>query len=128
MNTTFGTMSSGPMRLKWKQLAIMHRPIFGENQTQPKHRKPIVGHWGDDLSLFWSRRTCTSVTESTINSSVYQSILETSVKPSVRHLNLSADQVMQKNNDPKHSREAETEWLKKRKKILTERCNDPVKV
>lgn len=42
-------------------------------------------------------------TELTMNSFVYQSILKSDVKPSVRQLMLGPNWVMQRDNDPKHS-------------------------
>ena len=80
---TSGTMSFGQTRPKWRCLVIMHSSTSGENQTC--HTNCQARWWrADDLGLFWDLGTL----QSTMNSSVYQSILESNVRPSVWQLKL----------------------------------------
>ena len=54
-----------------------------------------------------------------MNSALYQKILKENVWPSVCDLKLKRTLIMQQDNDPKHSRESTSEWLKKNKiKVL----------
>jgi len=80
---------------------------------QHKHLKPTVKHGGGGL-MIWPCSAATGpghfvVIESTMNSSVYQSILESNVSPSVWQLKLESKWFMQQDNDPKHSSKSTTE-------------------
>lgn len=46
-----------------------------------------------------------------MNSSAYQSIVESNVRPSVWQLTLGLNLVIDQDNDPKHNIESTTEWL-----------------
>ncbi|MEE6512677.1 hypothetical protein FKM82_019812 [Ascaphus truei] len=72
----------------------MHSTTVGKKQTayQHKHLIPAVKH-GGGVVMIWASFAATgpgnlAVIELTMNSSVYQSILESYVRPSVRQLKL----------------------------------------
>ncbi|MBN3278876.1 TCB1 transposase, partial [Polyodon spathula] len=55
----------------------------------------------------------------TMNSALYQRILQENVRPSVRELKLKRSCVTQQDNDPKHTSKSTSEWLKNKKfKVL----------
>lgn len=56
-----------------------------------------------------------TVIESTLNPSVYQSIVEFNVRPSVWLLKLGWNSVMQQKNDSKHSSKSTIVWLKEKR-------------
>ena len=56
-----------------------------------------------------------AVINGTMNSAVYQKILEENVWPTVRDLKLKRTWVLQQDNDPKHTSKTTSEWLKKKK-------------
>ncbi|MEE6515924.1 hypothetical protein FKM82_025084 [Ascaphus truei] len=92
-------MSLGQTGPKWRCLAIMRSTMFGENQTQHISLIPTVKH-GSGGVMIWACFAATgpgnlAVIESTMNSSVYQSILESNVRPSVRQLKLGRNWVIQ---------------------------------
>ncbi|XP_016350301.1 uncharacterized protein LOC107695035 [Sinocyclocheilus anshuiensis] len=67
-----------------------------------------------------------TVIESTMNSSVSQSILESCVRPSVRQLKLGQYWVMQPDNDTKHTSKSTTQRLKKKRiKVLQQSSQSP---
>lgn len=101
----------------------MDSAMFGENQTvyQHKHPPPAVKHRGGGV-MIWACFTATGpgqlvVIEVTTNFSVYQSILEPNVKPSVWQLKLGRNWVQQQDYDPKKKGRKESRC-----------CNGPVKV
>ncbi len=55
-----------------------------------------------------------AVINGTMNSAVYQKILKDNVRPSVRDLKLKRTWVLQQDNDPKHTSESTSEWLKEK--------------
>ena len=59
--------------------------------------------------------------------SVYQSILQLNVRPSVRQLKLGWIWVMQQDSNPQKIRKSTTEWLNSKRKE-SRCCKDPVKV
>lgn len=65
--------------------------FFWANKTKCTAPHLIMMIGDDNLGLFWSL----AVTELTMNFSVYKSILELNVKPSVRQLKLGQNYVMQ---------------------------------
>ena len=54
------------------------------------------------------------VSQSTVNSSVYQPFLESNVRPCVRQLKLVLKLGHHQDNDPKHGSKSTTDWLKKK--------------
>ncbi|KAI3368362.1 hypothetical protein L3Q82_008070 [Scortum barcoo] len=56
-----------------------------------------------------------TITESTMNSTVYQRVLEEHVKPSVKKLKLKRNWTLQHDNDPKHTSKSTKDWLKTKK-------------
>lgn len=56
-----------------------------------------------------------AVVNGSMQSAVYQNILKENVWPSVRDLKLKHTWVLQQDNDPKHTSESTSEWLKKNK-------------
>ena len=94
---TSGTMSCQQIRPKWSSLAFI-RAMFGKNQTRHFSRNtshsPSSTAWEvDDMGLFCSHRALhLTVTESIINTAVYQSLLETNVRPSVWQREIAAGQ------------------------------------
>ncbi|MGH0123262.1 UNVERIFIED_CONTAM: hypothetical protein FKN15_021002 [Acipenser sinensis] len=66
--------------------------------------------------MVWGRL---AIIEGTMNSALYQRILQENVRPSVRELKLKCSWVMQQDNDPKHTSKSTSEWLKNKKfKVL----------
>ncbi len=103
-------------RPKWRCGAIMHCATFGENlkSTSAPHSKNHTCWWRDDeIGLVATGPEHLTVIESTMNSSVYQSILESNVRTSVQQLKLSQYRVMQQDNDPKHIGKSMTERLER---------------
>ncbi len=73
--------------------------------TSAPHSKSHTCWWrADDIGLVATGPGHLTVIESTMNSSVYQSILESNVRTSVQQLKLSQYWVMQQDNDPKHTK------------------------
>lgn len=78
--------------------------MFSENQSTVFHQKHLiqtVKHSGGEV--IWSCFVDT-VTETVLNTTLYQNIHETNVKQSVQQLKLGQNWVMQQNNDPKNTR------------------------
>ncbi len=117
---TSRTMPFEQTRPKWRCLAIMHSVTFGENlkniiKTNTSYQKSsmlVEGWW------FWACFVATgpgdrTVIESTVNYSVYQSILESNLRPFIWQLKLGQNWVIQQDNDPKHTSKSTAEQLKK---------------
>ncbi len=56
-----------------------------------------------------------AIIDGTMNSALYQNILKENVRPSVCDLKLKHTWVMQQDNEPKHTSQSNSEWLKKNK-------------
>ncbi|MGH0158770.1 UNVERIFIED_CONTAM: hypothetical protein FKN15_044380 [Acipenser sinensis] len=56
-----------------------------------------------------------AIIDTTMNSALYQKILEENIRPSVYELKLNQKWVMQQDNDPKHTSRSTKEWLQKMK-------------
>lgn len=56
-----------------------------------------------------------SIVESTMNSTVYQRVLEEHVRSSVKKLKLKRNWTLQNDNDPKHTSKFTKGWLKRKK-------------
>ncbi len=56
-----------------------------------------------------------AIIDGTMNSALYQNILKENVRLSVCDLKLKHTWVMQQDNDPKHTSQSNSEWLKKNK-------------
>lgn len=80
-----------------------------------KNLIPTVAHGGGSVLLCSSGPGQLTITESTINSSLYQRVLENNVTPSVKRLKLSQKWTLQHDNDPKHSGKSTKEWLKRKR-------------
>ena len=59
-----------------------------------------------------SRSRWLAIIDGTMNSGLYQNILQKYVRASVCELKLNRKWVMQQDNDPKHTSKSTTEWLK----------------
>lgn len=91
---TSGSLTFRRMILKWRCLGLTHNTTFGEHTSCP------AWWWrGTGMGLFGHL----GVTELTVNASVYWSILESNLRPSVWQLKLGPNSVMQQDNDPQHS-------------------------
>ncbi|MBN3324653.1 TXND3 protein, partial [Atractosteus spatula] len=82
-----------------------------------KNLIPIVKHGGRSI-MAWGCFSAVGpgqcvITESTMNSTLYQRVLEENVRPSVKKLKLKHKWTLQQDNDPKHSSKSTKEWLKK---------------
>ena len=80
---------------------------------QHKHLIPTVNHSGGGV-MIWACFAATgpgplAVIESTMNASVYQSILKSNVRPSVQQPILGQNWVMQQDNYPKHNSKSTTQ-------------------
>uniref|UniRef100_A0A8C4NIR9 Transposase n=1 Tax=Eptatretus burgeri TaxID=7764 RepID=A0A8C4NIR9_EPTBU len=56
-----------------------------------------------------------AIIDGTMNSGLYQQILQENVRVSVRELKLNRKWVVQQDNDPKHTSESTAEWLKQKR-------------
>ena len=96
----FWTVSHEQMRPHWNCLALIPSGMFGENQisAKPPHANYHEWRWrGNGLGLLCSNGIWElEVTESIMNSAVYQCILEANVRP-------SGWQRMQQDNDLQHT-------------------------
>uniref|UniRef100_A0A3Q3J790 Tc1-like transposase DDE domain-containing protein n=1 Tax=Monopterus albus TaxID=43700 RepID=A0A3Q3J790_MONAL len=86
---------------------------------QEKNLIPTVKHGGGSV-MVWGCFAAAgpgqlTIIESTMNSTVYQKVLEEHVRPSVRKLKLKRNWTMQHDNDPKHTSKSTKDWLKKKK-------------
>lgn len=94
-----------------------------KDSLSPEESTPTVRHIGEnvnDLRLLCCIRAWTANTESTMNFSLYQRVLEDKMSPSVRRLALSWKWTLQHDNDNKHSSTSTKEWLgKKRREKLS---------
>lgn len=104
--------------------------LFGHSKSRHVWRKtktafenknliPTVKHGGGNV-MVWGCFSAAgpgqlTIIESTMNSVLYQRVLEENVRPSVRKLKLKRMWTMQHDNDPKHSSKSTKEWLKKKK-------------
>ena len=56
-----------------------------------------------------------AIIDGTMNSGLYQKILQENVRASVCELKLNRKWVMQQDNDPNHTSKSPTEWLKQKR-------------
>jgi len=96
---------------------------------QHKHLIPTVKHGGGGL-MIWACSAATgpghlAVIESTMNSSVYQSILESNVRPSVWQLKLGWNWVINRTMIPNTATHLQQKVWKRKESVC---CNGPVKV
>ena len=88
-----------------------------------KNLIPTVKHGGGSV-MVWGCFAASgpgrlAIIEGTMNSALYQRILQENVRLSVRELKLKRSWVMQQDNDPKHTSKSTSEWLKNKKfKVL----------
>lgn len=68
--------------------------------------------WFGDALLLPGQLT---IIESTMNSTVYQRVLEEHVEQSKKKIKLKQNWTLQHDNDPKHTRKSTRDWLKKEK-------------
>ena len=88
-----GMMSFGQMRPKWRCfLVIMHSTMHVENQT---HSISAQLPHANCQAQWWSPDECLALSESTMDSSLYQSILKSNVRTSVQQLRLYRKRFMQ---------------------------------
>lgn len=114
----------------WKKHRTSATIYFGQMRPKSKcSQKPNKVYQHKQLKLTFSQSggrgmflVCDAagdltVIESTTNSSVYQSILESNVRPSVQWLKLGQNWGMQHYYDPKHNYNSNstTEWLKNKR-------------
>uniref|UniRef100_A0A3Q3JS38 Transposase n=1 Tax=Monopterus albus TaxID=43700 RepID=A0A3Q3JS38_MONAL len=95
---------------------VWHKP---NTAFQEKNLIPTVKHGGGSV-MVWGCFAAAgpgqlTIIESTMNSTVYQKVLEEHVRPSVRKLKLKRNWTMQHDNDPKHTSKSTKDWLKKKK-------------
>ncbi|XP_075444851.1 uncharacterized protein LOC142488342 isoform X3 [Ascaphus truei] len=109
--------------------------LFGLNEKRSAWRKPntvfeqknlipTVKH-GDGSVMVWGCFAASgpgrlAIIDTTMNSALYQKILEENVGPSVCELKLNQKWVMQQENDPKHTSRSTKEWLLKNKFCVLE--------
>ncbi len=91
------------------------RPITsGVKPTQAFHKKNIISTLKHDgWGCFAASGPGWLAITGTMNSALLQKILKKNVRSSVCDLKLKSTWVMQQDNDPKHTSESTSEWLKK---------------
>ncbi|KAK3551068.1 hypothetical protein QTP70_011482 [Hemibagrus guttatus] len=100
--------------------SVSHYVRRKSNTTfQKKNIIPTVKYGGGSV-MVWGCFAASgpgrlAVINGTMNSAVYQKILEENVRPSVSDLKLKRTWVLQQHNDPKHTSKSTSEWLKKNK-------------
>lgn len=101
----------GPMdqRYIWRR----NKQAYAEKNTLPtvKHGGGSIMLWGCFASTGTGKLKCV---KGTMNSLLYQEILEENVMESVRNLRLGRRWTFQQDNDPKHASKSTREWLKKK--------------
>ena len=97
------------------------RHVWRKQNTafQGKNLIPTVKHGGGSV-MVWGCFAAAgpgqlTIIESTMNSAVYQRVLEENVKPSVKKLKLQRNWTLQHDNDPKHTSKSTKDWLKTKK-------------
>lgn len=78
--------------------------VYQHKQFIPAYSMVVDGSW---VRLVLQPQ----VNELTMRCSVYPSILESNLRPSVQQLKLGPNRVIKQDNDPKHSRESTADWL-----------------
>lgn len=101
------------------------RHVWRKPKTAFDHKNliPTVKHGGGNIMVWGSFAASgpgqLTIIESTMNSSLYQRVLEDNVRPSVGKLKLNRKWTLQHDNDPKHASKSTKEWLKRKKwKVL----------
>lgn len=96
--------------------------LFRFMKRCPSDREDWCGDvWPKPNTAYQHHKLLPAVTQLAMICSVYQSILESSVRPAIWQL--GPNWVIQQENDPKHNSKSTTEWLKQERW-----CDDPVKV
>lgn len=113
---TSGTMFYGQLFGCQNRRHVWHKPktAFLEKDLIPpvKHGGGSVMVWGCFDAAGPGQLT---IIESTMNSTVYQRVLEKHVRPSVWKLKLKRNWAMRQDNDPKHTSKSTKDWLKTKK-------------
>ena len=90
-----------------------NKQAYAEKNTLPtvKHGEGSIMLWGCFASTCTGKLKCV---KGTMNSLLYQEILEENVMESVTNLRLGRRWTFQQDNDPKHASKSTREWLKKK--------------
>lgn len=114
------------MKPKSKSLGGTHNVIYGGKWNSSPTSKPHPTR-----KAWWRERHCLgfyfaasgpgqlAIINRKINLKVYQDVLQKNVRQSVRQLKLKGGQMLQQDNDSKHTSKSTSEWFQKNKiKVL----------
>ena len=117
-HNTSGKMCCGQMRQKLN--LKVERYVWRKKGTAHQHQNLIttVKHGGGGIMVCGcfaaSLPGHLAIIEGTMNSKVYQDILQENIRAAVHDLKLKRVWVMRQDNDPKHTSKSTKEWLKGR--------------
>ena len=99
--------------------------MFGEKQTLHSNIRTSSQPWSTVVAVSWfgaallaRDQDCYAIIDGTMNSGLYQQILQENIRVSVCELKLNRRLVMQQDNNPKHTSKSTKKWLKKKCNVL----------